>query len=88
MIENNIQRLDSLATKMAEMEDIKGEIENMEEEIVQNSDTISNVNITAEKNSAQITSVSETRIADNIQTTSDVADLRDKIVKNTNTFLM
>ena len=57
----------------------------MEEEIVQNSDTISNVNVTAERNSAQITSVSETRIADNIQTISDIENIKDKIVENSNT---
>ena len=74
MIVNNINRLDSLFTKMAKLEDIKEEMSNMEEEIVQNSDTISNVNFTAERNSAQITSMSETRIADNIQTISDIAD--------------
>ena len=85
MIVNNINRLDSLFTKMAKLEDIKEEMSNMEEEIVQNSDTISNVNFTAERNSAQITSMSQTRIADNIRTTSDIADIKENIVENTNT---
>ena len=85
MIVNNIMRLDSLFTKMAKLEDIKEEMSNMEEEIVQNSDTISNVNFTAERNSAQITSMSQTRIADNIRTTSDIADIKENIVENTNT---
>ena len=63
MIVNNIQRLNSLVTKMAEMGGIEEKIVNMEEKIDQNSDTIADVNSTVERNSVQIGSLTETRIA-------------------------
>jgi len=68
--------------QQAEMVDIKEKMANLEEEVVQNSDTIVELNSTAERNSAQITSAAETRIADNNQTSSDIEDMKDKIVKN------
>ena len=55
-IVNNIQRLNSMDNKMVDM---KMNVVRNEEKIVQNSDTISDVNSIAERNSALITSVSE-----------------------------
>ena len=81
MIANNIQRFDS----MTNMEDINEKLANLEEKIGQNSDTISDVNSTAERNSVQISNVTETRIADNNHTVSDIEDMKDKIIKNSDT---
>ena len=99
MIVNNIQRLNFMDNKIAdimvkigrnegeisknsdtishvkiEMVDIKEKIANLEEKIVQNSYTIVEINSTAERNSAQITSVAETN--------SDIVDMKEKIVQN------
>ena len=57
MIVNNIKRLDTLVTKMAEMGDFKEKIVNIEEKIDQNSATIADVNSTVERNSVQIGSL-------------------------------
>ena len=82
MIENNVKGMDSITNTMAEMGGIKEKMENLEEKIVQNSDSIVDINSTAERNSAQINSVVETRIAVSNPTNSDIEDMKENILVN------